>query len=200
MSFIGSATYHLSKCLKCILSPLVGKTNFTTKNSTEFVRGIKDFSISNSQKQVSFDVITLFTTIPLDLAKQIVFDRLSSDSHLQDRTTLSVPELMKALDICFSSTSFTFQQTIYQQIFGTPMGSPLSPIIANMVMEKLEERANNSFHSPPCIWFRYVDDVYGIMESNYMEESHQYLNTIRDSIKFTREEVNMKVLLLFWMC
>ena len=57
-------------------------------------------------------------------------------------------------------------------------------------MKKLEERANNSFHSFPCIWFRYVDDVYGIniMKSNYIEEFHQYLNTICDSIKFTREE------------
>ena len=95
---------------------------------------------------------------------------------------------MKALDICFSSTSFTFQQTIYQQIFGTQMNLPLSPIIANMVMEKLEERANNSFHSFPWIWFSYVDDVYGIMESNYIEEFHQYVNTICDSIKFTRKE------------
>ena len=50
VSFIGSAMYHLSKCLKCILSPLLGKTNFTTKNSTEFVRSIKNFSISDSQK------------------------------------------------------------------------------------------------------------------------------------------------------
>ena len=54
-------------------------------------------------------------------------------------------------------------------------------------MEKLEERANNSFHYP-CIWFYYVDDVYGIMESKYIEEFRQYLNTICDSIKFTREE------------
>ena len=165
VSFVGSATYHLSKCLRCILSPLVGKTNFTTKNSTEFVGSIKDFRISGSQKQVSFDVVSLFTTMPLDLAKQIVFDRLSSDSHLEDRTTLSVPKIMEALDICFSLTPFTFQQTIYQQIFGTPMGSSLSPIIANMVMEKPEERANNSFHSPPCIWFRYVDGVYGIIRA-----------------------------------
>ena len=54
------------------------------------------------------------------------------------------------------------------------MGSPLSPITGNMAMEKLEERANNNFHSPSGVWFRYVDDVYCIMESNYMEEFHQY--------------------------
>ena len=69
VSFISSATYHLSKCLKCIQSPLVGKKNFTAKNSAEFVRSIKNFSISDSQKHVSFDVVSLFTTIPLDLAK-----------------------------------------------------------------------------------------------------------------------------------
>ena len=38
VSFIGSTTYHMSKCFKCILSPLDSKTNFTTKISTEFVR------------------------------------------------------------------------------------------------------------------------------------------------------------------
>ena len=67
---------------------------------------------------------------------------------------------MKAMDICFSSTSFTLQQTIYQQIYGTPTSFPLSPIIANAVMEKLERRACNSFHSPLCIWFCSVDDVH----------------------------------------
>ena len=97
VSFIGSAMYHLSTCLKCILSPSVGKTNFTTKNSSELIGSIKNFSVSDSQKQVSFDVVSLCTTIPLDLAKKIVFDRLSSDSHLEDRTTLRVPEeLMEA--------------------------------------------------------------------------------------------------------
>ena len=98
--------------------------NFTTKNSTEFVRSIKDFSINDCQKLVLFDVVSLFTITPLDLAKQIVFDKLRRDSHLEDRTTLSVPDLMEALDICFNSTSLTFQLTIYQQIFGTPMSLP----------------------------------------------------------------------------
>ena len=55
-------------------------------------------------------------------------------------------------------------------------------------MEKLEGRANSSFHSPPCIWFCFVEDVHGIMDSNYIKQFHQYLNTIRGSIKFTKEE------------
>ena len=129
-----------------------------------------------------------FTTIPLDLANIIVRDRLRSVSHLEDHTKLSVPRVLKALDICFISTFFTFQQTIYQQIFGTPIGLPLSPFIANMLIEKVEKKARNSFHSTPCIWFRYVGDVYGFMESNYIKKFHQYLNSISDSIKFTRED------------
>ena len=72
----------------------------TTKNSTEFVRSIKDFKISDCQKLVSFDVVSLFTITPLDLAKQIVFGRLSSDSYIKDRITLNVLDLMEALDIC----------------------------------------------------------------------------------------------------
>ena len=62
--------------------------NFTTKNSTEFVRSIKDFSINGCQKLVSFDVVGLFTITPLDLANKIVCDRLSSDSHLRELSTM----------------------------------------------------------------------------------------------------------------
>ena len=68
------------------------------------------------------------------------------------------------------------------------MSLSLCPTIANMVTKKLEQRSNNSFHSPPCIWFRYVDNAYGIIKSTYIKELHQYLKTIRDSIKFTTNE------------
>ena len=69
--------------------------------------------------------------------------------------------------------------------FGTPM-APLSPIIANMLMEDLEQRALTIFPNPPSIWVRYVDDVYAIMETEHIESFHQYLNTINSSIQFTK--------------
>jgi len=61
-------------------------------------------------------------------------------------------------------------------------------------MEELEEKATKSFHSPPCLWFRYVDDVYTITESEYITEYHQHLNKIYHSINFTREEENVEAL------
>ena len=46
VSFVGSATYELSKFLKKILSPLVGNTVHTEKNSAEFVELIEKIKYS----------------------------------------------------------------------------------------------------------------------------------------------------------
>jgi len=49
-----------------------------------------------------------------------------------------------------NSTYFKFIGKVYKQIFGTPMGFPLSPILADIVMEKLEEISLSRlpFHIP----------------------------------------------------
>ena len=45
---------------------------------------------------------------------------------------------MRAVQFVLDSTYFTFDNIIYKQNFGAPMGSPLSPIIADVVMQDLE--------------------------------------------------------------
>ena len=189
VSFVGSATYELSKFLKNILSPLVGNTVHTVKNSAEFVELIEKISILDNESQMSFDVVSLFTSIPLETARAIVLDRLSNDCTLEDRTNLTITELTEALDICLTSTYFTYtgNNKCYEQIFGTPMGSSLSPVIANMVMEDLEQQALSTFHNPPSIWVRYVDDVYAIVKTDNVNAFHKHLNTINSSIQFTLE-------------
>ena len=39
------------------------------------------------------------------------------------------------------------------------MGSPVSVVVADLVMEDVEERALTTYHSPPLFWKRYIDDV-----------------------------------------
>ena len=67
------------------------------------------------------------------------------------------------------------------------MGSPLSPILANMVMEEIEETGLITYLNPPSLWLRNADDVYTIMEKTEVNPFHDYLNKISTSIKFTTE-------------
>ena len=45
------------------------------------------------------------------------------------------------------------------------------PIIANIVMEQIEQTALNTYLNPPSLWLRYVDDVCYTSQSKLLEES-----------------------------
>ena len=66
------------------------------------------------------------------------------------------------------------------------MGSSLSPVITNMVMEEIEQLVLNTYLKPPSLWVRYVDDVYAIMKKTEVEFFRNYLNTVCTSILFLR--------------
>ena len=59
------------------------------------------------------------------------------------------------------------------------MGSQLSPVVASLSMEYLEERVLNTTILQPKMWIRYVDDTFIIWPhgSTELEEFHQHLLT-----------------------
>ena len=71
---------------------------------------------------------------------------------------------------------------------GTAMGSPVSVVVANLVMEDVEERALESFPSPPRFWKHYVDDTFTALPKTLITPFLEHLNGIEPSIKFTVEE------------
>ena len=90
---------------------------------------------------VSFDVVSLFTRVQTARAIQVSRDRLTSDPSLPDRTSLSVDDICSLLEICLEATYLAFEGKVYQQIHGTAMGSPVFVVVANLVMEDVEQQA-----------------------------------------------------------
>ena len=70
------------------------------------------------------------------------------------------------------------------------MGSPISPIVANLFMEDFEVKAINTAKNPPKMWKRYVDDTCVILDSIIKEEFFHHINSIDPKIQFTPEDSN----------
>ena len=70
------------------------------------------------------------------------------------------------------------------------MGSPASVVIADMVIENIEQRTLNSFSHHPIFWKRYVDDTCVALLPSLVGSFHQHLNSIEPSIQFTVEIEN----------
>ena len=68
------------------------------------------------------------------------------------------------------------------------MGSPISPLIANLYMEEFETQAIRTSATPPTLWKRYVDDTFTIIKKNNRESFLEHLNSIHPNITFTCEE------------
>ncbi len=72
------------------------------------------------------------------------------------------------------------------------MGSPLSPVLANLFMIYFEKKIIDTFSLKPKIWLRYMDDIfviwsYGIDELNNFLS---HMNSLHPNIDFTIELEN----------
>jgi len=71
------------------------------------------------------------------------------------------------------------------------VGSPLSPIVADLVMQDLEENILNSLNSRPPLYYRYVDDIILSASEDEIHNILEKFNSYHHRLKFTMEmEVN----------
>ena len=107
-------TYNLSKYLADILKPLVSTSPHSVKNVNAFLSKIKDIHVEPDEIMISFDVVSLFTSIPLDTARLITEKLLTNNTSWQTKTELNIQDILDLLDLCLS-TEFCFQNNYYHK-------------------------------------------------------------------------------------
>ena len=198
VSAVGAYNYNLGKYLVWALEPYLSGHDSYIKNSADFVNKIRNQS-SEGKKQVSFDVESLYTMVPVVEAIECAMDHLSHDENnrLEPISCSCIEQLFR---FCTTECNFQFQGTNYDQIEGLCMGNPLAPSLANLFMINIEKRALASGLFQPTVWFRYVDDIYCLIEEAEFDNLHnilEHLNSIHPSINFTVEKEGEKKSLSF---
>ena len=124
-----------------ILKPLVGMSEHYVHNTKDFVEHLKGRRLQQGECITSYDGTALFISVPIQPAVNIIRIKLANDRDLQKRTTMAIQQINNLLEFCLRSTCFVFHGQYYEQIERAAMGSPLSPIVANIFMEHFETKA-----------------------------------------------------------
>lgn len=96
--------------------------------------------------------------------------------------------LERVIEFIFDSNFTIFNGTYYKQIFGTPMGSKISPILVNFVLDDLVKDCLHYMpHHIPFVK-RYVDDLLLAVPKDQIGMTLEFFNTYDRHIQFTVEE------------
>jgi len=184
VSSLGSPLYEVAKFLNKILSESLKKPASHVKDGWTFVRNIRQITMDSSETMLSLDVTSLFTNIPKELVIRGIECRWAD---IQKNTKLRLDQFIYAVDLVLGSTSFVFNDCFYEQIYGSPMGSPLSPILADMVMEDLEIASLKNLDFNVHLFYRYVDDIFMIIPRAKSDLVLMNFNNYHPRLKFTCE-------------
>jgi hypothetical protein len=183
----------LSRFLADVLAPYAKEGESYVQNSVHAKERLTEAWERGPGTLASFDVVSLFTNIPVTEAVQVIEHRLVDDSSLRERTSWDVKTLCELISFCLTNCYFRFGSSFYVQKEGVAMGSSLGCTVAVVYMNFFESMALASASSAglrvPDLWIRYVDDVLVLFRHSEedLRTFFEFINSLRNSIKFTLE-------------
>ncbi|GAB0086745.1 hypothetical protein DMENIID0001_009140 [Sergentomyia squamirostris] len=184
VSCIKAPTYKLSKFLNGLLAPVANKDQYSVKDSYEFVQRIQQIQVPPDYIMISLDVVALFPNIPRQLALDIAKEQWDI---IKEHTPIGMNLFMSILKHCLEHSRFVYNGQNYMQIDGMPMGGPLSPIIADLVMNYALTKITQELNVNILCLTKYVDDIFCLVPKDKVAYIQESFNAFHPKLQFTVE-------------
>ncbi|MEL7308412.1 MAG: hypothetical protein AAGK05_11445, partial [Pseudomonadota bacterium] len=185
-----------------ILNQLVQYVPAHLPSSSALIEDFKNLSNSYLNADsvfVSLDVVNLYPSVPISSALKVVSNFAREHWSKIDTLNMSEEQFLKLLTFVSYNYEIQYNNKVYLQIKGCPMGSHYAPPFAIIFMNHVESKAltllqtefnciglqNNSI-----LYKRYIDDsIFGPFKRNqaFFERILTIFNSIDENIKFTLE-------------
>lgn len=156
-----SPVYLLEKELvKMFNNHVQWKPTYSIKNRLELINEIQNIECNSNSILLSLDVNSLFSKVNIPTAIDKISNIIDNYSTLSDGEKLA---FVNALKLCTKFNYFKFNDITYRQNEGCAMGSPLSPLLAEIFMNDFEDilfASNSPLLQYIVTYKRYVDDIF----------------------------------------
>ena len=158
------------------------------EDSYELMRKIStldDFSTWQGGYPFSLDVCQLYTSIPAPSAIEILHQKLCDQRF--GYFGLKPEDVRELFYIVTGNTFFSYNQKVYKQVKGLPMGNRISGLLATLYMDRIEKSVLSS-NTDVLLYARYVDDIFMITFSEQeAKQIFEKFNNADNNIKFEME-------------
>ena len=186
VSMVGTAEYGLAKWLDTIIKPHVFYTHVLS-STADFIMKLKNLVISSSDVVCSFDVVSLFTNVPLAETIDLITDSVYS-VYSPNKPNFS-KDIFKKLLTKATGGMFLHGEKLFRQIDGVAMGGPLGPTFANFFLGHIEKTLFANIDFGPKNYGRYMDDIFAVFHSEEHKQAFfNHLNNQHPKMKFTVED------------
>ena len=145
----------------------------------------KEWNISPSEIQTSFDVLNLYPPVPTDEAVAVIIEILNNDTDdLRKRTKLTLTDIHKLIELCLSTNYFIFDNRVRILENSGPIGLALMVVISEAFLQRLEDRAlQEDLATNPALltYKRYLDNSQARFET--VHQSRSFLNILNKQNK-----------------
>ncbi|XP_053691801.1 uncharacterized protein LOC128740287 [Sabethes cyaneus] len=177
-------SYELSKFVGKMIQNSID-SSYNIKDSFEFCDFINSVTLPPGYSLISLDVVSLFTCIPKDL---VCHDVICGWEQIKPHAkNICVDLFLELVEFCIDASFFKFDGRFYKQTFGTAMGNPLSPTIADLVTETLLDCVLKRLNVKLPFIKKYVDDLVTAIPLDKLDHVVDTFNSYNPNIQFTCE-------------
>ncbi|KAG2503066.1 hypothetical protein JM18_009194 [Phytophthora kernoviae] len=142
----GTVLQGLSKWLDFKLRKYLKTTSTFLQDSDQLLRELPDVDLQPNDTLITFDVVSLYTNIPITQAL-LIFAKILA----RDRWKVAI---LQGLELILRSNYFEFGDLRWLQLTGTAMGTPVAPTFASLYLGFIEDTKIKPLFQKELVYFK----------------------------------------------
>lgn len=193
ISSIQGPTNNIAKYIATILKNAYNTDNeYYITDSFHFSSVVNNLKIPDNYVLISLDVVNLFGSLTKNIINEVIKARWETIKTYANG--LTEKKFLEITDFVLDNNYFSYNQKFYIQILGCAMGSKLSPILAQYVMDYVLDQSLQKLPFKPTFVKKFVDDLIVALPADQIQLMLNTVNQFDNNIQFTIEkEVNRAV-------